>query len=73
MWPSHGLPEPKYIWVGVFFFFAQIKHLCGSRHSNKLREWSLQLFPTSAPLTEKEVQEVDDSSYQEQEDEEEES
>lgn len=45
-----------------------MKHLCGRRHHFKLKEWSLKLFPTSYPVTQKEIDLLDDSCYEETED-----
>lgn len=45
------------------------KHLCGGRHHEKLKEWSVTLFPTTYPTTEKEIDLLDDSHYEEIEDE----
>lgn len=45
-----------------------MKHLCGRQHHFKLKEWSLKLFPTSYPVTQKEIDLLDDSCYEETED-----
>lgn len=45
----------------------QVKHLCGRRHHFKVKEWSLKLFPTSYPLTQQEIDLLDDSCYEETE------
>lgn len=44
-----------------------VKHLCGRRHNFKLKEWSLKLFPTLYPVTQQEIDLLDDSCYEETE------
>jgi len=51
------------------YFDLQVKHLCGRRHHEKLKEWSVTLFPTTYPTTEQEIDLLDDSHYEEIEDE----
>ena len=46
-----------------------MKHLCGRQHHEKLREWSLELFPTGSPIRQREIDLLDDSKYQEFEEE----
>lgn len=41
------------------------KHLCGRRHHDKLKEWGTKLFVTSSPTTQQEIESVDDSQYEE--------
>jgi len=55
----------------VFSYYCdlQVKHLCGRRHHEKLKEWSVRLFPTTHPTTEQEIDLLDDSHYEEIEDE----
>lgn len=48
--------------------YLQLKHLCGRRHHDKLKDWSLRLFPTSYPVTQQEIDLLDDSHYEETED-----
>ncbi|KAL9959283.1 hypothetical protein ACROYT_G032594 [Oculina patagonica] len=49
-----------------------VKHLCGRRHHDKLKEWSVRLFPTTYPVTQQEIDLLDDSHYEEIEEDEEE-
>ncbi|CAH3144734.1 unnamed protein product [Porites evermanni] len=42
-----------------------VRHLCGRRHHEKLTQWSLELFPTSSPIRQREIDLLDDSKYQE--------
>lgn len=61
----------------LFHFFSyccdlQVKHLCGRRHHDKLKEWSVSLFPTTYPATQQEIDLLDDSHYEEIEEDDEE-
>ncbi|KAJ7377658.1 hypothetical protein OS493_027736 [Desmophyllum pertusum] len=45
-----------------------VKHLCGGRHHDKLKEWSARLFSNAYPITQQEIDLLDDSHYEETED-----
>lgn len=55
----------QYVYAFSVSFYFQKKHLCGRRHHEKLAEWSLELFPTSSPIRQREIDLLDDSKYQE--------
>ena len=59
------LDLPQYVNAFSVSFYFQKKHLCGRRHHEKLTEWSLELFPTSSPIRQREIDLLDDSKYQE--------
>ena len=59
------LDLPQYVNAFSVSFDFQKKHLCGRRHHEKLTEWSLELFPTSSPIRQREIDLLDDSKYQE--------
>ncbi|XP_067024839.1 uncharacterized protein [Acropora muricata] len=44
------------------------KHLVGQRHHSKLEEWGAKLFTTSSPVTQQEIESLDDSQFEEIED-----
>jgi len=44
-----------------------MKHLCGGRHNDKLKEWSMKMFVNSSPITQQEIDLLDDSHYEETE------
>lgn len=46
----------------------QTTHLVGRRHHKKLKEWGAELFTTSPPVTQQEIESLDDSQFEEIED-----